>query len=617
MSAGATDPARAAAATRPLGPDDAAPVLPDAAARKAAEAKKATAAKRRKAGRLQELDAIRALMFLVVTFHAYQASGGETSQYALRDFSTAGMLVGNIDVLLPVFFLLSGFAIYYQMVGALLLGRPLPPSVAFLVARALRLLPVYMVVFLVVWFWRYGGGSAQWLDVLWGLTLMQSWSTEHIFRTIDPGWYLSVEWQFAVFTALAILPWLRLVGRWPLRSRLVGVLVPPLALIGLTIWWKSSLHAHAVPRTEWGSWFAPPAWAALYGLGMLLGLALLLREPLRWRCPKPVPTLIFVIASAWLVWIQSLRGDSSFATLWYFELGALGCLGWMVAIVTADPDGRVRRFLRSPLVQLLAAASFSTYLVHAPILRSMAARDILPMDVPELWPYSTAAIVILSLVVGVLAFRWIEQPLASLDRLLQPRLRHELKIARATSATIEPGTPLPDVTVRLRDGSPFPLRTLGSRRPALLLVHPAEPVPEGDPALRGLGAALRAIDGARSAAAGLDVGLATLSPRLPPSTDAGAPPHPPGVPVDDVGQITRLEDPEARAARALGVRTVRTAVGVHQPEIVLLAVGTDGQIAAVLRDDDPHRLLRAGLEALRPPAAPARPAVAPRPSPAT
>src|SRR5690606_14084174 len=135
-------------------------------------------------------------------------------------------------------FLLSGFALYYQLAGALLRGRPLPRSGAWLWQRALRLLPVYYVVFLVVWFWRSGGGEMQWLDLAWGLSLMQTWSTEHIFRTIDPGWYLSVEWQFALLSALVILPWLRLVSAWPARSRLAGILLPPLALIALTIWWR-------------------------------------------------------------------------------------------------------------------------------------------------------------------------------------------------------------------------------------------------------------------------------------------------------------------------------------------------------------------------------------------
>ena len=577
----------------------------------AATERAVAAAARRKASRLQELDALRALMFLVVAFHALQASKGDVGPYALRTFSVPGVLLGNVDALLPVFFLLSGFALYYQMLGLIMRGRALPTGGSFLLRRALRLVPVYLLVFLIVWFWRFGGGTAQWLDLLWGLSLLQTWSTEHIFRTIDPGWYLSVEWQFAVVTTIAILPWLRRIARWPLRSRLVGALVPPLALIGITIWWKTSLYAHDVPGNEWGSWFAPPSWAALYGAGMLLGLALILRPPDRWRLPRPLPMALFAASTSWLIWLESMRGVSRFTTQWYFELGAIGMVGWMVAIITADPAGWPRRALRSPVIQLLAAASFSTYLIHAPILRSLNARDVLPLDAPEIWPYSTLAIIIIALTLGVLAFRYIEQPLASVDRLLQPKLAHDTRVVRASPATVAAGTALPDVALPRRDGTAVPLSGLAADGPLLLLVHPVEPVPHG---VEGLGPVLRAFDGARAAAAGLGIGLATLSPRVPRNADAGAPPHPPEVRADSVGPITRLEDRGAAVAAALGVTVVRTASGVQQPEVVLLAVERGGRIAEVLRDEDPHRLVRRGFEALRP-TDEGHPA--PRPVPAT
>ncbi|WP_320673116.1 acyltransferase family protein [Patulibacter defluvii] len=581
---------------------DATPARPatDPAAARAQQA----AARKRKASRLQELDALRALMFLVVVFHALQASRGDVSLNALRTFSTPGIVLGNIDVLLPTFFLLSGFALYYQLLGAIMLGRPLPRGASFLFKRAIRLIPVYAIVFLVVWFWRFGGGSAQWMDLLWGMSLMQSWSTDHIFRTIDPGWYLSVEWQFAVVTAIAILPWLRMVSRWPLRSRLVGALVPPLTLIAITIWWKKSLVSHGVPGNHWGSWFAPPSWALLYGVGMLLGMALILRPPDRWRLPRPLPLMLFLAGTSWLLWLETMRGVSRFTTQWYFELGMLGSLCWILATITADPDGAVRRTMRKPFVQLLAAASFSTYLVHAPVLRSLNARDVLPLDAPAIWPYSTLAIMIIALILGVLAFRYVEMPLASLDRLLRPKLDHDTQVTRTFAASLAAGTALPPVEVVDGAGRPLALPALAAERPLLLLLHPADPVPRGVPALQGVRGALRALDGARIAAAGLGVGLATLAPRLPPDEGGAA----------EADQVVRLRDPQAVAARALGALVVRTAAGDQQPEIVLLAVARGGEVLDVIRDEDPHRMLRRGLERFAPGAAAATPAPAPLPA---
>ncbi|MDO9356186.1 MAG: acyltransferase, partial [Solirubrobacteraceae bacterium] len=303
------------------------PLTPD-------QQKAATAAERKRNSRLQELDAFRALMVLVVSFHAYQASSGDLDAHALRDLSVGGVLLGNVDVLLPIFFVLSGFAIYYQFAAMVLGGKELPGSRLWLFKRALRLLPVYFVAFAVVWVVRYGGGEEQWKDLGWGLLLMQTWSTDHIFRTIDPGWYLSIEWQFAVVTAVVIMPWLRTISKWPMRSRMAGLLVPPVVLTAITIWWRLSLEKAGVPGDHWGAWFAPPSWAMMYGAGMLLGLALVLRPPHLWRLPKPAPTLIFWGATAFLIKLQLWRGEDRFATIWYFHLAIIGVTLWMVAAIT-------------------------------------------------------------------------------------------------------------------------------------------------------------------------------------------------------------------------------------------------------------------------------------------
>ena len=548
-------------------------------------------------GRLRELDGLRALMFIVVLFHAYQASVGDLSLHAFRDYSPPGVVFSGIDGLLPLFFLLSGFAVYYGLGGAALAGKRLPGSRDFLFKRALRLLPVYVVIFLVVWVWRYGGGTSQWLDLVWGLSLFQSWSTEHIFRTIDPGWYLSVEWQFSLVVAFVLLPWMRAISSWPMRSRLAGMLAPPLIFVAITIWWKSSLIARGVPGSEFGSWFAPPSWAYLYGMGMLLGLALLVRRPDRWRLPRPFPTLVVVAGTSWLVWLSSARlGTSLFVSQWFFELSFLTPLSWIVGALTADPRGWMRGFLRSPVVQLLAAASFSTYLIHAPILRSLNERDILPMDIPALWPFSAMALVLVVVPVGLLAFRYVEQPLSGLDRLFQPKLDRELQITKVSTPTLAAGTVLPDVPVTDADGRARSVRGLTGPGGLLLLVHPSDPVPSGHPALQGTRGALRAFDSSQSAAAGFGIRMAALSPRVPDEADLGAPPHPADEALDDA--VVHLQDPKAAIAQGLGLLVVRTAGGQQQPEIALVAIDASGTVVGVARDEDPHRLVRRGLDAL-------------------
>jgi peptidoglycan/LPS O-acetylase OafA/YrhL/peroxiredoxin len=549
--------------------------------------KAATAADRKRSSRLQELDAFRALMVLVVSFHAYQASSGDLDAHALRDLSVGGVLLGNVDVLLPIFFVLSGFAIYYQFAAMVLAGKELPGSRLWLFKRGLRLLPVYFVAFAVVWVVRYGGGEEQWKDLAWGLLLMQTWSTDHIFRTIDPGWYLSIEWQFAVVTALVIMPWLRTISKWPMRSRMYGLLVPPVVLSAITVWWRVSLENAGVPGDHWGAWFAPPSWAMMYGAGMLLGLALVLRPPHLWRLPKPAPTLIFLGGTAFLIQLQLWRGDERFATIWYFHLAIIGVTLWMIAAITADPNGWVRRSLRMKFIQGIAAASFVTYIVHAPVLRSLAARNILPMDDPGMWWASAAAIVVISLALGYLVHRYLEGPLSSIEKLLAPKVTRVAKIVRVVKAKITPGQQLPSVTVMDDRGQPHDLRALPGGRPMILLVYPTGHVPR-HPSMHGVGGAVRTLDGVRAAAASMSIKLASLSPDAPRHVDRD----------DHLPEVTRLVDPGSKVAAGIGVAVARTADGRQLPEVVMLVVDGSGYVTEVIRERDPHLMLHRALTAI-------------------
>lgn len=540
--------------------------------------------------RLAELDAYRALMMLVVLFHAFQASSGEYDIHVMRELSVGGVLLGNIDVLLPTFFVLSGFALYYQFAALVLSGRPLPGKRQWLFKRGLRLLPVYFVVFLLVWVWRYGGSTAQWEDLAYGMTLMQTWSTDHIFRTIDPGWYLSIEWQFAVIFAVAIMPWLSTIQKWPQRSRLAGLLVPPIILSLITIWWRTSLKNEAVEIDRWGSWFAPPSWGMMYAAGMVLGLIMVLRPPHKWTLPQPASLSIFLGSTAFLVWLQIKRGTAEFETLWYFHLGIIGSLGWLLAAITASPNSRTRRFMRSKAVQALAGASFVTYIVHAPILRSMAARDILPMDDPNIWWFSAISIVIVSLVVGLLLHRYVEGPLTSIEKMLEPKFARVAAVRKLTEPSITPGTRLPEISLADHLGRPHELATLSAGRPMLLLAYPTGLVPR-HPSMQGMGGALRTLDGVRAAAAGMAIKLATLSPEPPRNVSDD----------DDGSQlppIVRLVDPGSRVASMLGLAVARLADRRSVPELAMLVIDGSGFVTDVIREKDPHLMLHRALAAI-------------------
>ncbi len=301
---------------------------------------------------------------------------------------------------------------------------------------------------------------------------------------------------------------------------------------------------------------------------------------------------MWVGSTAGLIYLQSRRGADEFATLWYFQISTFLVIFWLIGAITADPDSRMRRFMRSGPVQTLAAASFVTYIVHAPVLRSLAARDIFPLDAPHIWWFSAIAITIVSLALGYLAHRYIEVPLTSLEKVLAPKLDRVAKAVKVTRPTIVPGAALPSVQVQTTTEEELRLADVPGGRPLLLLVHPDGPIPR-DRRLQGASGAVRTLDGVRAAAASRAFRLATLSPDPQPVLRRGGSADAEGLP-----PLLRLVDPGARVAAKLGVGTVTTADRRVLPEILMLVVDPAGTITHVLRDPDPHLLLHRALTAI-------------------
>ncbi len=547
----------------------------------------AAAAPRRDGGRVTELDALRLVMVAVVLFHAWQQSTGDIGLHAYRDYSLAGIVIGNLDVLLAVFFSLGGLALYYPLAQRVIAGKPLERPRTWLAQRLLRLLPLYYVLFLATWFLRYNGSTDQWYDLLWGGTLMQAWSSERIFRTIDPGWYLSVELHLALATALFVLPALRALSKvQSARRRMLGLAVPPLAFIALGVAWRTTLAIQGVPFDRWGQWFAPPAWAAVYGFGMLFGLAMAVRPPARWVAPRPVGTLLFVMAFSWFAYLQSVRGLSTLSQAGFYDLSTLGALALFAGTLASPPDGLVRRVMRSRVMQAVAAASYATFLVHAPVLRSLAARDILPMDAPAIWPYAAAATLVVSFVLGHLVHRYVQQPLDSMAKLARPKFQRATAIRRSTPSTIAAGDQLPPAVLEDEHGRTHRLDQLGAGGMAIVLFHATGHLP-ADPRIRaGLGAD-RALDSLRPAAGAHGLTLASVTTTPIRRGDDG----------DDasLGRMVRVIDPAAGWAKQIGVGTFTTIEGRNLLEAVVLVVDAQGVVQHVLRGDDAPLLLNRAL----------------------
>jgi peptidoglycan/LPS O-acetylase OafA/YrhL len=267
-----------------------------------------------------------------------------------------------------VFFILSGLVIMASLER--FAYRPGP----FLLARAARIYPVFLVVFalaLVVhawpapladmpWLgpdslaWRMwaGGWPSHWpVDVLAHLTMTHGLFPDGILphvwiSLLGAAWSLSTEWQFYIL-ALVLAGWLARRGPGSVPWRLGWVFV-----------------AIAVAGATWAA-LAPPEWrfsraflgnkAAYFALGV--ASVLVVRDGAR-AIGGYGATLVAVLA---LCWAQGGWGKLAAPLVWTLCLAAQvaprGPLAWLSAA------------LRQRTMQWLGALSYGIYLVNEPVQR--------------------------------------------------------------------------------------------------------------------------------------------------------------------------------------------------------------------------------------------------------
>lgn len=544
-----------------------------------APAKKAPA----KAPRLEQLDAFRLIVIAVITFHTFQHSdlGGGL---VLPPGSVIGSIVGNLDFLLAFYFLMSGFAIAVTIFRTTLEGKPLPATGAYVGKRLVRLVPLYLVVFLVVWELRYAGTEKQWEDFFWGMTLMQSWSTDHIFSTIDPAWYLSVEIGFLIATALVVLPLLRRIGRLERReARMRGVIAIAIGAIVVSLAWKLGLAALGTDYDEWGRWFAPPAWMDLWGMGMLFGLAVMRWVRAERHAPRWAPLAVVVASLAWLWTLVVLADNEQLPRTVRWVAASVGVLGLMVASLMAPPERVTRRVMASKPIQAFGAVSFGMFLVHAPILRYLSTQEVLPLHTTEQWVMSTVALTALSALVGKFTLRFVETPALGLVRLHLPERARRWHEARPIKPTLREGMPCPELLSDLYEPPPGPLVVFVA--PASRLRAPSE----RDPGMNGfleLFANRFLIDGVGGKAVGLvgrdPVRQAAQQRRTPGEADT--------IDLEMAGL------PGEEIVRKLGIGGHKLRGGLIVPERTAIVVASDGIVIGVLRMDNGIDLARAAID---------------------
>lgn len=370
--------------------------------------------------RFAGLEGYRGLAALaIVVYHVYQYQS-QAVPGSFGDGAVQAVLHG-LDGLVSLFFVLSAFLLFLPYARAVLRGGDGPSARAFLVRRAARIVPLYVVAILLVWAWRNPGLPGIFPDLALHLTFAHVYDDAYIFSTIGPAWSLAVEVQFYLLLAaigaglVALAPRLTRRGRSALLWGTVTILG-----VGSLAWKLIAWLVIEVPGDAWSVWFGLPAKLDEFALGM--GLAVVAAagtHSLRRGAAlaSRVAGLAVVIAAV------ALRPDGAGEHTWFHTAMAVGFL-LLLAGGVLGPESRWERLLGARVPALLGLVSYSLYLWHEPIMTALGRADLLPAPggLTGL-AVGIAVVVPLAFAVSLVSYELIERPGNALRGLIDRRGR--------------------------------------------------------------------------------------------------------------------------------------------------------------------------------------------------
>jgi peptidoglycan/LPS O-acetylase OafA/YrhL len=358
----------------------------------------------------------------IVVFHAYQFARGSASATYAYPHTPWQPVLRNLDGLVSMFLILSGFLLYLPMVGNVLNGRRAVVKV-FLLRRAARILPLYWLAILLVWASRNPAAPGDWRDLLEHLTFTQVFDSKRIFYTIGPAWSLSVEVWFYLFLAITLVAFNRFGSRVRgQRGRVALVIAPPAVLMCSSLLWQVwAVYLSHQRATDWAVWFNPVARGYMMAAGMVVAIVYGMRRD---SAPLSRSTLIplRLAALALLAYGCLIRTDAIRPTL-LFNLISTGAFALLIASsVFGDPGHLWRRMLAGPRLAWLGLISYSLYMWHEPVLLYLDQHVGLD-HAQSAFPVTALILLAASIPAGWLSYRVLEVPLGRMRLILDDQGR--------------------------------------------------------------------------------------------------------------------------------------------------------------------------------------------------
>ena len=321
----------------------------------------------------------------------------------------------NLNVGVPVFFVISGFVIYRPFARARLAADRPPSLRGYARRRALRLLPAYWVALPVIVLWLGIGGVFTPGGIVRYFGLLQVYDSRTVLGGIGQAWTLCIEAAFYVLLPL----WALALRRRPAASRdsfLRGELALLAGVVLASTAWKL-MPFHEVPtfgRAPSPTNYTLPEYADHLALGMALAVVSVwaldggrLGRRAAWLRSVSWPSWMIAALCFYAVG-ASLRADP-FGDGGYMVRHALaGVMGAaLLAPAVFGSGGRLRAVLARPLLRWLGTVSFGLYLWHLAVITWLTDKE----WVERVGPVAGVATALgLSLVLAAVSWYAVERP---------------------------------------------------------------------------------------------------------------------------------------------------------------------------------------------------------------
>lgn len=367
---------------------------------------------RKRTGHLQSLTAIRFVAAFWVMLNHYV---DEISLYAPA--LTPFLLHGASGV--SLFFVLSGFILTHVYWERDLRGKA---GGDYAVHRFARIYPMYAVSILIL-LPRLALDRSQpivqfafdhpWLVGLSHLTLTHNWFFHPSAVFNGPTWSVGCEIGFyLLFPSL-----LSVVRRVRLRQAMIGMVVLTVVAAIFPVMYAKGIFPGMAERYGWEYGFnidqrlnhAIRMWPIFRLPEFLIGMlvAVVVRRKPVWDTVEKVLLGGLLFASAFLFW--TLGQDASLTRALIVQQVAPVPFFAVGLLALALAKGERPRFLAAPLLVMLGEASYSLYLLHVPVKHGLTFFE-QKVGIDPTQPAMIVASLVITILVSLLAFRYIEAP---------------------------------------------------------------------------------------------------------------------------------------------------------------------------------------------------------------